>query len=366
MRTLVWTSAAAVMLAVAGCKHDQPKPTAEPAKAEAPPPPAAPAPPPPEPLPELAPAPAVPAAPAGLQEFTDSADNPTTPEKVALGHILFFDKRISKDDSMACVGCHYADKAWTDDRPVSPKVGGAMNKRNAPTMLNLGFHPLFYWDGRMPTLEAVANAAWKGQLGADPKAVAEKLNALPKYRAHFQRAFKENATADNVPKALAAWFRALKSGNSAWDKMENGDAKAVSKEAKQGFETFKTAGCTLCHVPPMYTDYLFHNVGIGSDKPEAERDHGRTDATKDAANEGQFKTPSLRDVAMTGPYFHDGSVKTLEEAIELMAAGGKKNPHLDEKLKPAKLNKKQKAAIKAFLESLTGEHTFNGPPPEMP
>lgn len=373
MRTLVGMSAAA-LLVLAGCKHETPVPTPRPEPTPAPAPPASPeggampaaAPAPKEPLPELAPAPTLPTMPAGLQEFTDSTDNPTTAEKVALGHILFFDKRLSKDDSMACTGCHYPDKAWTDDRAVSPKVGGAMNKRNAPTMLNIGYHATFYWDGRMPTLEAVSNAAWKGQLGADPKAVATKLNAIPKYRAYFQRAFKEDATADNIPKAFAAWLRTLKSGSSPWDKAENGDAKAVSKEAKRGFEVFKTAGCTLCHAPPMYTDYQFHNVGIGSDKPEAERDHGRTDATKDAKDEGKFKTPTMRDLATTGPYFHDGSVKTLDEAIDLMAAGGKKNPNLDEKLKPAKLNKKDKAAIKAFLESLTGEHTFRGPPPELP
>jgi cytochrome c peroxidase len=241
-----------------------------------------------------------------------------------------------------------------------------MNKRNAPTMLNLGYHAEFYWDGRMPTLEAVSNAAWKGQLGADPATVAAKLNAIPVYKAHFQRAFGKDATAENVPQAFAAFLRTLRSGNSAFDKHEAGDAKAVSAEAKKGFEVFRKSNCALCHVPPLYTDHQFHNVGVGMDKPEAERDLGRTDATKDPKDGGKFKTPSLRDVAVTGPYFHDGSAKTLDEAIDYMLKGGHKNPNLDEKLKPVKLKPKDRAALKAFLESLTGEHPFRAPPPELP
>lgn len=320
-----------------------------------------------EPLPELPAAAEVPAQPAGLPDMTDSQENPTTKEKAALGYLLFFDKRLSKDDSMACAGCHFAELAFTDGRAVSPKVGGGMNTRNAPTMLNIGYHLTFYWDGRMPTLEKVSGAAWKGQLGAEDKAaVVAKLNKVPKYRAHFQRAFKSDATPDNVEMALASFLRTLKSGNSAWDKFESGDEKAVSKEVQKGFELFKKVGCTLCHVPPLYTDAQYHNVGIGMDKPEAERDQGQKVATKDDKDLGKFKTPPLRDVAATAPYFHDGSVATLDEAIDLMAAGGKKTPNLDVNLKPQKLKPADKKAIKAFLESLTGDHTYTAAPAELP
>jgi cytochrome c peroxidase len=313
-------------------------------------------------LPELPPAEPIPTAPAHLPPVEDSAENPTTPEKVALGHILFFDKRLSKDDSMQCESCHHLANGWTSGQPLDAKVGGALNKRNAPTMLNLAYHSSWYWDGRAPTLEAVSAAAWKGQLGADPAEVAAKLNKIPTYKAHFKRAFNEDASAENVPKALAAFFRTLKSGNSPWDKFEAGDAAAVSKEAKAGFEVFKKAQCTLCHVPPLFSDFQFHNVGIGFDAPEDKLDKGREDSTKDEKDRGMFKTPSMRDVAQTGPYFHDGSVATLEEAIELMVAGGKKNPKLDVRLKPQKLSKKDKANLKAFLESLSGVPTFAGFP----
>ena len=320
-----------------------------------------------EALPELAPAPELPRAPEHLPAVEDPKDNPTTKEKAALGWLLFFDKRLSKDDSMACSACHLPDKSFTDGRAVSPKVGGAMNTRNAPTMLNVAYGLTFYWDGRMPTLEKVCGAAWKGQLGAEDKAaVAAKLNKVPRYRAHFQRAFKSDATPDNVEQALAAFLRTLRSGNAPWDKFEAGDQAAVSKDAQKGFELFKNNGCTLCHVPPLYTDEMYHNVGVGSDKPEAERDHGQKVASKDDKDEGKFKTPSLRDITDTGPFFHDGSVATLAEAVDFMLNGGKKNPNLDQNLKPHKLKPADKKAIIAFLESLQGEHTYTAAPAELP
>jgi len=323
-----------------------------------------------EPLPELAPAPDVPKAPEHLPAVEDSKDNPTTKEKAYLGYLLFFDKRLSKDDSMACSACHLPDKSFTDGRALSPKVGGAVNTRNAPTLLNVANGLTFYWDGRMPTLEKVCGAAWKGQLGADDQgkpAVVAKLNKIPKYRAQFQRAFKADATGENVEQALAAFLRGLKSGNAPWDKFEAGDKKAASKDAQKGFELFKKNGCTLCHVPPLYTDEMFHNVGAGAEpKPGAEPDHGQKVATKDDKDEGKFKTPSLRDITDTGPYFHDGSVATLDEAVDFMANGGKKNPNLDQNLKPHKLKPAEKKAVTAFLESLQGEHTYTAAPAELP
>jgi cytochrome c peroxidase len=343
-----------VLVVLPSCKHAQEAPPSAPPSTVPAPQPALP----PEPKVELPPAPALPPLPLGLPELKDSEENPTTPEKADLGHKLFFDKRLSKDGTMACVSCHLVDKAYTSGAATDRKVGGAMNSRNAPTMLNIGYHSSFYWDGRMPTLEAVSNAAWKGQLGADPAAIAEALNRIPAYKAMFQRAFGEDATADNVPKALAAWLRALKTGNSAWDRAQAGDTTALSKDAQAGFVVFTKKGCVTCHVPPLFTDFDFHNAGIGEDP-------GRKDATKDDADFGRFKTPSLRNVALTAPYFHDGKTATLEEAIAFMAKGGNKNPHLDPKFKPQKLSKQEAAQLKAFLESLTGESTYSGEP-ELP
>lgn len=310
---------------------------------------------PPEPKVELPPARALPTLPLGAVQPTAPDDNPLTAEKAELGWLLFFEPRLSKDGSMACAQCHHTDKAYTSGTPLDAKVGGAMNKRHSPTVVGLGLHSTWYWDGRMPTLEAVSAAAWKGQLGADPATVVKALNAVPVYKAMFERAFSEPATADNVPRALASFFRTLNTGNAPFDKQAAGDKAALSKDAKAGQELFLKGGCAGCHAPPTFTDFSFHALGIGDDA-------GRMDATKDEADRGKFKTPSLRNVALTAPYFHDGHAKTLEEAISLMANGGNTVARPDPLLKPVKWNAKQVAQVKAFLQALTGEVTY----PEAP
>jgi cytochrome c peroxidase len=338
-----------VGLIAVSCKTVETPPPAPPVAAE-------PAPtPPPEPKVELPPAPALPGLPLGLSEVNAPADNPQTPEKAELGWMLFFDKRLSKDGSQACESCHHIERAYTSGLALDAKVGGAMNKRNAPQMSNLGGHPGFYWDGRAPTLEAVSSAAWKGQLGADPAATARALNEVPVYRALFLRAFGEQANKDTVPQALASFLRALRSGNSAWDRAQAGDKKALSRDALAGFKVFTAKGCVVCHVPPLFTDLDFHNAGLGEDP-------GRKDATKADADLGRFKTPSLRNVALTAPYFHDGSAATLADAIAVMARGGNKNPNLDPKLKPQRLSPREARSLQAFLESLTGESTYPAAP----
>jgi cytochrome c peroxidase len=311
--------------------------------------------PPPAPKLELPPAPALPALPAGLPPIPESKDNPLTPEKAELGWKLFYDKRLSKDGSMACAQCHLIPKAFTTDNAVDVKADGTSNKRNSPTVLNLAFHPAWYWDGRMATLEAVSAAAWKGQLGADPAKVAASLNEVPVYKAMFERAFGEPATADNVPKAFASFFRTLNSGNSDWDLFQAGDTKAMGADELEGFKLFNAKGCATCHVPPLFTTYEFENVGI----PGA--DEGRKDATKADADAGKFKVPSLRNVTLTAPYFHDGSVKTLDEAIAIMAKGAK-GPNVSTKLKPQKLTVKEARQLKLFLESLQGQSTYTTEP----
>ncbi len=348
-----------LVLAVIACKS-APQPAPEPAPAPAPgsekPAPA------PEPVITLPASPPAPPRSPPLASVEAPVDSPFTDDTVDLGHRLFFDKALSKDGSMSCSGCHLPEKAWATSNAVDAKVGGAMNKRNTPTVLNLAYHASWYWDGRAPTLEAVSAAAWKGQLGADPAAIATALNVNPEVKARFKRAYGEVATADNVPKALASFLRALNNANAPYDKFQAGDKTAISADAQKGFEVFKKAGCINCHVLPLFSDVDFHNTGIGFDKPEAERDHGRKDATKDDKDEGKFKTPSLRNVALTGPWFHDGSAKTLNDAIDIMASGGTKNPLLDPKLKRVMLSAKEKAQLKAFLESLSGTSSFAGPP----
>lgn len=297
----------------------------------------------------------------GLPEMKVPADNPQTPEKIALGKQLFFDRRLSKDGTASCESCHFHHLGWTDAKPLSPKVGGALNTRHTPTLYNVGHLTAWYWDGRAPTLEKQIEAAWKAQLGADLAEATKRVAAVKAYREQFAKVFgAAEPTPENVVKALAAFVRTLESASSAWDRYEAGDKTAVSEDAIAGYELMRgKAGCFLCHNPPLYMDTLFHNVGIGMDRPNP--DLGQGAITKQAADAGKFKTPGLRSVTKTGPYFHDGSVASLEEAVRLMAKGGVPNPNLDEKLKPRDLSEKEIQQLLAFLKSLESTEPFERP-----
>jgi cytochrome c peroxidase len=303
-----------------------------------------------------------------LGEMAVPADNPITPEKVELGKKLFFDTRLSKTGKMSCETCHLPDKGWADGQVLSTKFDGSLNTRHTPTLINVGYYKQWYWDGRAATLEGQVGAAWRGQMGGDPDAVAMTLNGIEAYKNDFQKVFNGPATGDNIAKAIAAFVRTIKSENSPWDKYQAGDKSALSEDAIKGFTVFSDsdkANCTLCHLPPLFTDTLFHNVGIGFDKPmpdmgrgkilaDAATKNGTTDPNADAMM-GAFKTPTLRSVTENAPYFHDGRAKTLDDAVDLMLKGGIKNPHLDEKLKPRTISKDERAQMSAFLKSLTPE-----------
>ena len=298
--------------------------------------------------------PALPAAPP------DPADNPTTPEKAALGKQLFFDRRLSGDGSMACQGCHYRHLGWTDGLPLSPKVGGGMNTRHTPSVYNTGYYTAWYWDGRAKTLEGQITAAWKAQIGADPAKAAATIAEVPAYRAEFEKVFGVPPNADNVAKALAAFLRTLNSGESPWDRYIAGDRTAVSAEAIAGGELFSgKAGCAACHTPPLYSDSAFHNVGLEAGKPGP--DPGRYAVTKDPKDMSAFKTPSLRSVGISGPYFHDGSVDSLEAAVRYMASGGKPRTATSELLVDRRLSDREVAQLVAFLNALTSDERFVAP-----
>ena len=346
--------AVAVLAAVSACKQEKHEAApAKPVDAGPPPPPKV----------ELAPAREMPKL--ALPVVEAPADNPTTAEKAELGWMLFFDKRLSKDGSKACVDCHHIDKAYTSGQATDAKVGGAMNKRNSPSMLNLGYAKSWYWDGRAATLEAVSAAAWKGQLGAVPEETAAALAKNPTYKALFERAFKSGPTADNVPQALAVFFRTLGTTEAAFDKFVAGDKKAIPADAAKGFELFKKKGCVNCHVPPLFSDFDFHRVTA---MPAADADQGRKDGTKADEDAGKWKAPSLRNVALTGPYLHDGSAKTLDEVFDVMSGAKlpKKVKGLDPKFKPSKLAPKERAQLKAFLETLSSPPTWPAAPEKLP
>lgn len=290
---------------------------------------------------------------ATYEAMTIPADNPLTPEKVALGRQLFFDERLSVDNSRSCYSCHVCEKGLTDGLP---KAIGAANKqlpRSSPTLWNIGYHKEFYWDGRSPSLEKQALAAWTGaNMGAKADEVVAKLNALEGYKSQFQKVFQSDATPDNVVKAIAAFERTIISGNTAWDRWKAGDNNALSQSAWRGWNIFQSIKCNNCHDGVLFTDQQYHNVGIGMDQKEP--DVGRSKVTNKPEDTGAFKTPTLRDIAKSAPYFHDGSAKTLEEAVDIMLAGGKPNQYLDKKnLQPHKLLPEQREDLLNFLRSLT-------------
>jgi cytochrome c peroxidase len=308
------------------------------------------------------------AAPGPLGEMAVPADNPITPEKIELGKKLFFDKRLSKTGMMSCESCHVPEMGWTDGKVLSPRFDGSMNTRHSPTLYNAGYYKQWYWDGRAATLEGQITAAWRGQMGGDPEQMAKMLSEIEAYRAEFEKAMGGPPSAENIPKAIAAFVRTITSENAAWDRYERGDKTAVSEDAIRGFQVFSQsdkANCTLCHLPPLYTDTLFHNVGVGYDKPmpdlgrgrilaDAAKQKGTTDPEADKLA-GAFKTPTLRSVTETGPYFHDGSAGTLEQALDFMLKGGIKNPNLDEKLQARKITGEERKQLLAFLTALTPE-----------
>ena len=291
-------------------------------------------------------------------------DNPMTPAKVALGRQLFFDERLSGDGTRSCYSCHVCEKGLTDGLG---KAIGAFNKqlpRSSPTLWNIGYHKEFYWDGRSPSLEHQAMAAWTGaNMGAKADEIVAKLNAIQGYRGQFLEVFGSDATPDNVVKAIAAYERTIISGDTAWDRFQAGDRSALNESAWRGSNIFQAIKCNNCHDGVLFTDQQYHNVGIGMDQKEP--DVGRFKVTNKPEDTGAFKTPTLRDVARSAPYFHDGSAQTLEEAVDIMLKGGIPNAHLDRKnLEPRNILPDQRQSLLDFLRALNVDCNLRRP--ELP
>jgi len=286
-----------------------------------------------------------------------------TPEKVALGRQLFFDERLSIDGSRSCYSCHVCEHGLTDGLPKAIGAGNKQLPRSSPTLWNIGYHKEFYWDGRSNSLEAQAMAAWKGgNMGVGDKTgeIAAKINALQDYKTQFQKVFQSDATPENMMKAIAAYERTIIGGNTPWDRYKAGDKSALSERAERGWNIFQSIKCNNCHDGILFTDQQYHNVGIGMDQKEP--DPGRGKVTNKPEDTGAFKTPTLRDIAKSAPYFHDGSAKTLEEAVDIMLAGGKPNQYLDKKnLEAHKLLPDQREALLDFLRSLSVDCTLSKP-----
>jgi cytochrome c peroxidase len=305
-------------------------------------------------------------APLGLPPVPIPADNPPTLESIALGRRLYYDPVLSTDKTVSCATCHDPDFGFADPKPVSVGVQEKTGTRNSPTVINAAYYSVQFWDGRAPSLEKQAEGPVQNpvEMAHTLQGVAERLMADPSYRAQFASAFGPGPiTYEMVEKAIASFERTVLAGNSPFDRWYyGGDKKALSPAAQRGFEVFRSAqkgNCVSCHTIgekyALFMDNKFHNVGIGV-KDDSFVDNGRHDVTKNEADRGAFKTPSLRNVAQTAPYFHDGSRQTLKEVVDFYIGGGNSNPHLDKQIHVLDfLSGQERADLVAFLESLTGE-----------
>jgi cytochrome c peroxidase len=320
------------------------------------------------------------------------ADNPQSPEKIALGEKLFFDGRLSIDGTVACSTCHDPARAFTDGRTVSIGVKGRAGQRNSPTILNALYNSAQFWDGRAKTLEEqaalpIVNPSEMGQPSLD--AAVAQIGALPEYQQLFRRVFGRPITGTDLVYAIASYERTQVSFDSSFDHFVGGDKNAISDSAKRGWELFNTkARCNKCHAlteqkrdPTFFIDRDFHNIGIGiikhnvaalACKAELEINSGKVIDVDQAAIQSEtsvvgrflvtkkekdiasFKTPSLRNVLITAPYFHDGSQATLWDAMDHYNKGdGIRDPWLDEDMQPLALSESEIDDVVAFLATLT-------------
>ena len=301
--------------------------------------------------------------PFGLEEtaVVIPADNPLTTEKVELGRLLVFDKRLSQDNTIACMSCHLAKNAFTDGKPVATGIRGQKGGRSAPASFNRVFSSAQFWDGRAATLEDQSIGPFTNPIEhgfANYDVMMAKMMKIPGYRKLFKEAFgDENIKIEYVGKAIASFQRTILSGNSPADRFDQGgEAGAISEEAQHGLLLFREkARCTKCHSGFNFTDEKFHNLGLGWDDNKV--DLGRYMVTKNAEDIGAFKTPTLREIARSAPYTHDGRFKTLEEVVNFYNKGGVKNPHQDPLIIPLELTDQEKHDLVAFLHTLNGDGT---------
>jgi len=297
-------------------------------------------------LPDMAPAP---------------SDNPTTSAKIELGKMLFMDPRFSSTGTISCNSCHNVMEGGDDSRRTSMGVHGKIGGRNAPTVWNAAFHSVQFWDGRAALLEdqakgPVANPIEMGM--KDVETAMARVRKIPGYKAVFEKAFGKNSmTVDNAAKAVAAFERTLITPNSPYDQYVTGNKKAMNKQQIRGMNTFAETGCTACHSGAafngpeqklgegFYAKFpTFESKYVG--KYELDKDKGREEATGKSADRGMFRVPTLRNITDTAPYFHNGSVNDLSEAVRVMAKS-----QLNKKLTEKDVND-----IVAFLGALTGEY----------
>lgn len=304
--------------------------------------------------------------PKGLPPVPVPDDNPMTKAKVELGKLLYFDKRLSKDESISCATCHDPQMAWAEHKPASVGIHKQVGERNAPTVINAAYLDSQFWDGRAKTLEEQALGPIENpiEMGMEMDLALDRLAKIEGYQKRFKEVFGTGVTKDGVAKAIAAFERTVLSGNAPYDKYQAGDKSALNDSQKRGLEIFMNQGqCSTCHTPPVFSNSRFYNVGVGMDKDHP--DVGLMKETKKDRDKGKFRVPHLREIAHTHPYFHDGSVEELEEAVRIMATGGKDNPNLSlmvKVIRMAELTDQDIKDLTAFLKALSGDFPKTEPP----
>ena len=300
--------------------------------------------------------------PRGLDLYRPvPADNPLTPAAIALGRRLFFDRGLSPDGSIACATCHDPRRAFTDGRRVARGLGGREGRRNVPTLVNRGYGRSFFLDGRAGSLEALAlePIANPRELGSSLSAVEARLGRNQSYVSAFLAAYGRDPNRGDLARALGSYLRTIVSGDAPFDRDMDLQPRALSAAARRGRAVFLEKGnCWLCHTGPTLTDEQFHNTGVAWRSDFT--DIGRAGVTGRPEDRSAFKTPTLREVARTAPYMHDGSFAMLEDVVEFYDQGGRRNPNLDPKIRPLGLTPQDKRDLVAFLRALSGRISDGG------
>lgn len=280
------------------------------------------------------------------------------PRKVALGRSLFSDPALSRDGTVSCASCHALDSGGTDHRQHSMGLHRTEGAVNAPTVFNVGFNFRQFWDGRAETLEAQIDGPLQspGEMGSDWRDVLPRLRGLKDYAAGFAQTYSDGISADNVRNAIAEFERSLITPNARFDRFLRGDSAALTDEEKAGYLKFKSYGCISCHQGVNVGGNMFQRMGVIGDYfadrgNVTQADYGRFNVTKDEADRYTFKVPSLRNVELTAPYFHDGSAQTLDEAVAIMA-----KYQLGRQLPP-----QDRDQLVKFLKTLTGVYGGQAP-----
>ena len=307
--------------------------------------------------------------------------------KIELGRALFFDKRLSRDGTVSCAVCHDPARAFTDSNVIAEGVGAKKGTRNSPTILNSMFSELLFWDGRALSLEDQVNHPLVSsfEMGMETEQdLVTRVSSISEYRGKFGHVFKaEGITMSTIAKAIAAYERTLLSGNSPFDRFITGNSNAITTTQLRGWELFKgKAKCIECHTyslnSPFFTDFKFHNTGIAAADSLFEKyvnnltassrpalmvsahsngfsELGRYAVTRKPADIGAFKTPTLRDVELTSPYMHNGSLTTLIDVVRFYNSGGNANSHLDTRMQPLQLTDAEMNDLVEFMRALTSD-----------